>query len=191
MYGTDALRWWLTREVPLLGDTEYRHERLVAAYNGDLANGLGNLVNRTLTLVGRHLGGRIDIDDEDQVDGDGWSSRPLDESIAELPGLVDRSLRDADFRQATLAITRTVDVANRFMNASTPWTLAKAPGAGARQQLSRVLSRAVGACRTLAREIAPFTPTSAASLADQLGTGDTVLPGELIFPRIPPVATDG
>ena len=143
MYGTDALRWWLTREVPLLGDTEYRHERLVAAYNGDLANGFGNLVNRTLTLVGRHLGGRIDIDDEDQVDGDGWSSRPLDESIAELPGLVDRSLRDADFRQATLAITRTVDVANRFMNASTPWTLAKAPGPEARQQLSRVLSRAV------------------------------------------------
>lgn len=58
-YGIDALRWWITREVPLLGDTEFTIARLVHAYNNDLANGLGNLTNRTLTLLHNHYEGRL------------------------------------------------------------------------------------------------------------------------------------
>jgi methionyl-tRNA synthetase len=183
-YGTDALRWWFTREVPLLGDTEYSVERLVNAYNGDLANGLGNLVSRTLTLVTRHLDGLIDASDAGTVESAGWSSQRLDTSVADLPGRVDRALADADFRAATGAIVETVDEANRFLNATTPWALAKAEHAAARDQLTRVLSRVVQACRAVTREIAPFIPDGAEVLARQLGTGGHVASPKVTFPRI-------
>lgn len=183
-YGTDALRWWFTREVPLVGDTEYNNERLVNAYNSDLANGLGNLVSRTLTLVTGHLEGRIDAGDADLVEAASWSSRSLDTSIAELSGRVDKALADADFRAATGAIVETVDEANRFLNATKPWALAKAQDSLARHQLARVLSRVVQACRAVTSEIAPFTPNGANVLARQLGTGGRVSSPQATFPRI-------
>lgn len=73
-YGVDALRWWLTREVPLLGDTEFTSARLIQAYNTDLANGLGNLANRTLTLLHKHYDGRLHLDDGSLEGGPAWNS---------------------------------------------------------------------------------------------------------------------
>jgi methionyl-tRNA synthetase len=183
-YGADALRWWFTRGVPLLGDTDYSDERLVNAYNNDLANGLGNLVNRTITLVITHLGGRVDVGDRGVVEATSWSSRPLDKAIAELPGRIDRALADADFRTATTAIARTVDEANRFVNAAQPWALAKDGQDGARDQLVRVLSRVIQGCRAVTCEISPFTPAGSDTLAAQLGTGDQVFAPCAAFPRI-------
>lgn len=182
-YGVDALRWWFTREVPLLGDADYSDERLVNAYNNDLANGLGNLVNRTLTLVTRHLDGRVDVADTAVVDAPEWSSGALDTSLADLSGRVDVALADADFRAATAAIVGTVDEANRFVNAARPWALAKDNDPSARDLLARVLSRLVLACRTVTHEISPFVPAGAATLARQLGTDGSVAAPQPVFPR--------
>ena len=61
-YGCDAVRWWLLRDVPRVGDADFTEARLVARANEDLANGLGNLVNRTLTLLHKHRGGELIVD---------------------------------------------------------------------------------------------------------------------------------
>lgn len=60
-YGVDALRWWFVREVPVVGDVDFTVERLVGCANTDLANGLGNLVQRTLTLVRKYSGGQLQL----------------------------------------------------------------------------------------------------------------------------------
>src|SRR2546430_8619217 len=58
-YGADAVRWWLLREVPRVGDADFSVERLVARADDELANGLGNLVNRVVAMIGRYRAGRI------------------------------------------------------------------------------------------------------------------------------------
>src|SRR5256886_8617464 len=58
-YGADAVRWWLLREVPRVGDADFSVERLVARADDELANGLGNLVNRVVAMIGRYRDGRI------------------------------------------------------------------------------------------------------------------------------------
>ena len=83
-YGADALRWWITREVPLLGDTEFTPARLVRAHDNDLANGLGNLAHRTSTLLHTSFGGRL-AEVGGPVSGPGWSSSRLDERAGRWP----------------------------------------------------------------------------------------------------------
>ncbi|MFG1909771.1 methionine--tRNA ligase [Kribbella sp. NPDC048928] len=173
-YGTDALRWWLTREVPLLGDTEFSEARLVQAYNTDLANGLGNLAGRTATLLHKHYDGRLLLDDA-PVTGPTWDSRALDAATAALPSKIDAALSTADFRAATAQLVATVNGANQLLNAAEPWKLLKDPAADPRLP-HRLLTQVIQACRTVTNELAPFCPAG----ADRLAHGPTASP----FPRI-------
>ncbi|WP_350276149.1 methionine--tRNA ligase [Kribbella sp. HUAS MG21] len=159
-FGTDALRWWITREVPLLGDTEFTTARLIQAYNTDLANGLGNLANRTLTLLHTQYGGQPHVD-EAPVNGPTWDSTALETACTALPANIDAALETADFRAATAHLVATVNLANQLLNAAEPW---KRHGT----DTHRLLSRIVQACRTIATELTPFCPAGAARLASQL-----------------------
>jgi methionyl-tRNA synthetase len=181
-YGADALRWWITREVPLLGDTEFTTARLVQAYNTDLANGLGNLANRTVTLLHKHFHGRLTSSDG-PLAGSAWDSAGLDAASAALASRIDTALQDADFRSATASLVATVDVANQLLNAAQPWTVLST-GAGDRCLVHRLLSQVVEACRTVTIELTPFCPAGAARLADQLGAGDRVAAPEPVFVRL-------
>ena len=58
-YGTDAVRWWLLREVPRVGDADFTIERMIARADDELANGLGNLVNRVVAMIGKYRDGRV------------------------------------------------------------------------------------------------------------------------------------
>src|SRR5262249_26381168 len=120
-YGVDALRWWLLREVAPVGDTDLTVERLVHRANHDLANGLGNLVNRTLSLVHRYRDGGV---------AEAPSPARLTTPCAELPGRVDRALAAFDFRATTEALWSVVDEGNRLVEAERPWELARAEQAG-------------------------------------------------------------
>jgi methionyl-tRNA synthetase len=173
-YGADALRWWLTREVPLLGDTEFSEARLVQAYNTDLANGLGNLASRTATLLHKHYDGRLLLDDAPVI-GPNWDSRALDAATAALPSSIDAALGTADFRAATAQLVATVNSANQLLNAAEPWKLLKDPTIDARLP-HRLLTQVIQSCRTVTHELAPFCPAGAGRLAD----GPTGGP----FPRI-------
>ncbi|GAA3207519.1 methionine--tRNA ligase [Oerskovia jenensis] len=168
-YGADALRWWFAREVPLLGDTEFTTERLVARHDDELAHGVGNLVNRTLTLVHRFRDGvvpalpRTRATDPDE----------LSAAVGQVEAAVDAALADADLRTATGAVRRIVDAANRYVDAEKPWELAareRAGDADAGERLDEVLARLVEACRVVAVELSSSVPDGAARLREQLGS---------------------
>jgi methionyl-tRNA synthetase len=166
--GADALRWWLLREVAPLGDTDFTEERLLQRYHQDLANGVGNLVNRTISLVHRYRSGAVPA---------GGPAGP------ELSPLVDRALARFDFRAATEALCAAVADGNRLVEETRPWELAKQ---GRDAALDAVLSELVARCRAVTRELAPFLPAGAARLAAQLGSGDRVGSPDPVFPRLAP-----
>jgi methionyl-tRNA synthetase len=165
-FGSDAVRWWLLREVAPLGDTDFTEERLVDRYHRDLANGVGNLVSRTLTLVRKYRGGAVPAVPE--VD---------DLGAAALPAAIDRALAVFDLRAATDAITTVVTAANRYVEAERPWQLDRHG-----ERLDVVLAGLVTACRALAHELTPFLPEGAARIRAQLD-GQAPQP---VFPRRPP-----
>lgn len=153
-YGVDALRWWLLSEVAPLGDTDFTVERLVARADRDLANGIGNLANRALTLAHR-------------TGGVAPAAVP-----SELPARVDAALAAGDFRAATAAVWAEVDRGNRLIEAAQPWKLAE-PGP--------VLAEALGICRVLADELRPFLPSGAERLRARLRAGGPPRP---VSPRL-------
>ncbi|HEY2576982.1 MAG TPA: methionine--tRNA ligase [Streptosporangiaceae bacterium] len=179
-FGADAVRWWLLREVPRVGDADFTAGRLVARTNGDLAGGLGNLVSRTVAMVHRYRGGVVPSAPDDP------GARQLTAACERAPGLVRAALDGYDFRAATAAVWDIVDAANRYIEQARPWRLAKAGGdgePGAAARLDAVLAAAIGACRCLAVLLAPFIPATAARVEAQCGPG--VLRGaEPIFARV-------
>lgn len=181
-YGADALRWWLLRDVPRVGDADYTTDRLIGRYTDDLANGLGNLVNRTVSMVHRYRGGTV------PPLPDPLPGLPLTAAIAEAPAAVDAAMARFDFRQATAAVWRIVEDANRHVVETAPWNLAKAEKNGdaeAGQALSDTLALLIHASRVVADELTPFLPDAAARVAAQLGNGQSELgKPEPLFPRI-------
>jgi methionyl-tRNA synthetase len=160
-YGPDAVRWWLLREVPRAGDADFTVERLVARADDELANGLGNLVNRVVTMVGRYRDGGIPAPGPVPPGGEG-----LEVAIRHAGTLVGAALDEFDFRRATAAVWAIADEANRFVNRARPWDLARA-GDAAGPRLDAVLYLLARACTAVGRELTPFLPDAAARITSQ------------------------
>jgi len=182
-FGTDAVRWWLLRDVARLGDTDFTAGRLVACANSDLANGLGNLQHRTLTLVHRYRAGRL---------AGPAGTTPLGAGLAgacrALPQLIDDALARFDFRAATGAICSVVQAGNRLVEAQRPWELARREKQGDRAaatRLDELLGVLAEACRVLASELQPFIPAGASALGSQLRTHrGSIAPPTPVFARL-------
>ena len=178
-YGVDALRWWFVRDVPRIGDADFRADLLVVRAN-ELADGLGNLVNRTIGLAGRRPsrgGGRV-------PEGEVLSSR-----AARLAGAIDGALAECDLRGAAAALWEVVAEANRFVSETRPWELAKAERAGdgdASERLDGVLGLLLDVCRVVAHELRPFLPDAADRIAVALDELDADR-GRTLFPKLDPV----
>jgi len=184
-FGTDAVRWWLLREVARLGDTDFTVQRLVNRANSDLANGVGNLQHRTLTLVHKYRHGQITRPDGQAAppSGQGAPGTELVTACQGLPHRIDQALARFDFRAATDAIWSVVQAGNRLAETERPWELARRAEHGdhaATTRLDEVLSVLTGACRVLATELGPFLPTGAAALGSQLHA-----PRGVIAPPVP------
>ena len=168
-YGADAVRWWLLREVPRVGDADFTVERLIARADDELANGLGNLVNRVVAMIGKYRDGRIP--DLSGASGSGQvppGGEDLDAALRQVDGLVGAALDEFDFRQATAAVWAMADEANRFINRVRPWELAAAERAGdVPARLDAVLYLLARACSALGRELTPFLPDAAARITSQ------------------------
>jgi methionyl-tRNA synthetase len=178
-YGAEAVRWWFLRDVPRSGDADFREELLATRAN-ELADGIGNLVNRTIALVTRS-----------RPDGFRHAGRAADDGAAlrarcsGLARTIDEALGACDLRAATAALWEVVTEANRFVSATRPWELATAERAGDRNaavRLDAVLATLVGACGTIARELTPFLPDAADRVAAALGELD-VERGRRLFPK--------
>jgi len=162
-YGADALRWWALSAVPRGGDADVRTD-VLARTAGRLADGLGNLVNRTIALTVRagDLPAAAPADE---------AARALLEQAAALPGRIDDAFEAYDLRAAAAAHDALVDAANRYVAATTPWTLlrpAHAGDAAAAARLARVLATLRRACDVLAAELEPFLPQASARLVEAL-----------------------
>ncbi len=181
-YGSAALRWWLIRDVPRVGDTDFRDD-LVAARANELANGLGNLVNRTITLAARYRPEGVVL-----VDPRTDASLALQATVAGTPGRIDDALARFDIRGAAIALWHLVDAANRCVTIARPWELARAENAGqaaSGADLDDVLSVLLTACRVLAREFRPFLPAASERLERALDANDPEL-GRRLFTKVPP-----
>jgi len=164
-YGTDAVRWWLLREVPRVGDADFTVERLIARADDELANGIGNLVNRVVAMIRRYRDGRIG--EPRLVPADG---KDLEAACRQAGERIGAGLAEFDFRQATAAVWAIADEANRYVNRVRPWELASAErdgDAGAGPRLDAVLGALFGACSALGRELAPFLPDAAARITSR------------------------
>ncbi|GAA3551411.1 methionine--tRNA ligase [Nonomuraea rosea] len=168
-YGVDAVRWWLLRDVPRVGDADFTEERLARRADEDLANGLGNLVNRVVTMVHRFLDGHV-------PDAPG-------EEFAEVPGKVHEALEDFDFRRAAAAVWEIVEESNRYVEQTWPWQQDRAG-----QEAS--LGTLVHACRALAVHLEPFLPTAAARVAAAV-SGERLPRPEPLFRRLAATRTTG
>jgi len=178
-YGADGLRWWFLRDVPRNGDADFREELLAARAN-ELADGLGNLINRTIALVSRNPPRGIRVEGNGPVEAGALSALSAD-----LSATIDNALGAFDLRGATAAIWEVVSEANRFVSATRPWELAKAARAGdtdASERLDSVLALLVGTCRLIARELTPFLPDAAERIAVALDDLN-LQQGRSLFPK--------
>ncbi len=157
-FGVDPFRYFLLREVPFGQDGDFSRSAFIGRYNSDLANDLGNLVSRTLTMIERYSGGLVPSQGPD----DGF-----EELVAAASREVANSLDQFQFHRALQEIWVVIDRANRYIETSAPWNLAKDPAQ--RVSLDDVLYVLAESLRHVARLISPFMPNTAQAIAQSLG----------------------
>jgi methionyl-tRNA synthetase len=158
-YGRDQLRYFLLREMPFGNDGDFSHAAMVQRVNGDLANGVGNLAQRTLTLIQKNCGAAVPeargLNDDDRA--------LIDSAAGLLPTLRDHMNRQ-EFHKALQAILARVSDADSYIDANAPWALRKTdPG-----RMATVLYVLAETIRNVAIVLQPFVPDAAAKLLDQV-----------------------
>ena len=161
-YGTDALRYFLLREIPFGSDGVYTNESLIGRINADLANNLGNLVSRTTAMINQYFGGvlpepgeKADVDDS------------LIETAESLFDKVDSAMRALNAPEALTAIFGLIGRANKYIDETTPWLLDK--DETKRERLKTVMYNLAESIRIAAIFLKPFTPRCPNVILDAFG----------------------
>ncbi len=194
-YSPDAIRYHILREMALGADSSFSNEIMINRINSDLANGLGNLVSRTVAMADKYFGGTLPAERE---------AAPVDEELKTLA----LSIRDAvdsyfDNTQLNLALAeifKLVDRSNKYIDETEPWVLGKDESKKAR--LAAVLYNLLESIRIISTLLSPFMPTTMPKVWAQIGAAPetvtyenaakfgvlpetvTVHKGEILFPRI-------
>jgi methionyl-tRNA synthetase len=164
VFGVDTLRYYLMRDVAFGQDGDFSHANLIARLNGELANGIGNLLNRVLaSIVQKNLGGRVPapVPSTRNAEDD-----TLEAEAARVAKLAAEHLDAIAPQRALEAIWELVGAANRYVDRTEPWALAKR---GEQERLSQVVYSVLETLRMLGVMISPFMPEKAAQLREQLG----------------------
>lgn len=162
-YGAEALRYYLMRDIATGQDADFNEERLRARYNADLANDLGNLVNRTVSMGRRYRGGTLAAAPADKSE----DAVALEALGTEAARRFDAAMELYQIHTALESAWELIAAANGFVESSAPWKLAKDPAQPAR--LDEVLAVLVGASRLAAALAHPVIPASSDQLLGQLG----------------------
>jgi methionyl-tRNA synthetase len=163
-YGVYAFRYFLLREVPFGQDGDFSEAALVGRINSDLANGLGNLLSRTLTLIEKFCDGVIP---EHIVSSDSDIEQKLTVAGVEAFSMADSDIENMAFSKALEQIWQLVRAADQYLEFYSPWTMAKDPSK--RKLLNSVLYRSADSLRLLAIAVYPFMPSTGEAISQQLG----------------------
>ena len=164
-YGVDAIRYFLLKEIPFGLDGDFSHSALIDRINSDLANDLGNLLYRTLNMVKRYREGRL----ERSPAGDSEAESAFCEFVADAAAKYEDGMAATHFQHGLRAAWEVISRANKYIDSSAPWTLAKE---GEEARLCSVLWHAVASIRVVAAMISPVMPASAEKIAAQIGLAE-------------------
>ncbi|MEC9005441.1 MAG: methionine--tRNA ligase [Nitrospirota bacterium] len=204
--GTDAFRYFLLREVPFGQDGDFSHKSFIDRINSDLANGIGNLLSRTITLIQRNCGGKIPEPTASETTNLETELQKTAQELIQEKLPYHLGLDRIEFNRTLESIWRLVQLGNQYIDKTTPWVLAKDNEKKAR--LHTVLYHAIETLRFLCVAISAFMPKTAEEMSRQLGLhldfstpilsspltwgdmkpGTEVVKGKSLFPRIDPTA---
>jgi methionyl-tRNA synthetase len=161
-YAVDAFRYYMLREMPTDSDAEFSLEGLETRYNGDLANDLGNMLHRTLSMMHRYFGGRV-------PEGGARVDAGLADLFVQQAARVTEAYEAVDFPRGLREAWQIIGAVNRYYDEQAPWTLMKQ---GNTERAGQVLYAGLIAARLLSALVEPAMPQVAREIARQLGIGE-------------------
>ncbi len=177
MFGVDAVRYFVLHEMPFDNDGVITWELMVERMNSDLANTLGNLVNRTISMTNKYFGGSVkDAGVVGDVDAD------LKALVEATPGLVDAKMENLRVADAITEIFNLFKRCNKYIDETMPWALAK--DEAQKSRLETVLWNLIDSISKGAQMLAPFMPETAEKILAQLNGGNVTDKPEILFARL-------